>query len=177
MGHLKRRCPSLKCLHCIFLVLSLLFRGCCSSQYQLPLSPCFEFTSIITKGLLDRLGWKRLGPSGWFLVWFWQWSPIHGWSSCWIRSSRCRPGIFITQHKQTMRVYIWNRVFPLLILNILESDICSLQALPLVSTFWGVVLFGEYRRSSRRTYILLGSMLFMFIVAVAVLMASSGHRK
>nr|CAB3462133.1 unnamed protein product [Digitaria exilis] len=49
-------------------------------------------------------------------------------------------------------------------------------ALPLVSTFWGVVLFGEYRKSSRRTYILLGFMLFMFVAAVAVLMASSGHR-
>ncbi|THU58726.1 hypothetical protein C4D60_Mb03t17460 [Musa balbisiana] len=53
----------------------------------------------------------------------------------------------------------------------------SVQALPLVSTFWGVVLFGEYRRSSRRTYVLLVSMLFMFVVAVGVLMASSGHRK
>ncbi|CAL5093460.1 unnamed protein product [Urochloa decumbens] len=53
----------------------------------------------------------------------------------------------------------------------------SVQALPLVSTFWGVVLFGEYRRSSRRTYTLLGSMLVMFAVAMAVLMASSNHRK
>ncbi|KAL2349163.1 hypothetical protein Fmac_003163 [Flemingia macrophylla] len=53
----------------------------------------------------------------------------------------------------------------------------AVQALPLVSTFWGIVLFGEYRKSSRRTYVLLGSMLFMFIAAVAVLMASSGHRK
>ncbi|KAL1317557.1 hypothetical protein AAHE18_15G142100 [Arachis hypogaea] len=53
----------------------------------------------------------------------------------------------------------------------------AVQALPLVSTFWGIVLFGEYRKSSRRTYMLLGSMLFMFIVAVAVLMASSGCRK
>ncbi|XP_027098380.1 ureide permease 1-like isoform X1 [Coffea eugenioides] len=53
----------------------------------------------------------------------------------------------------------------------------AVQALPLVSTFWGIVIFGEYRRSSRRTYLCLGSMLFMFIVAVAVLMASSGHRK
>ncbi|XP_062111457.1 ureide permease 1-like [Humulus lupulus] len=53
----------------------------------------------------------------------------------------------------------------------------AVQALPLVSTFWGIILFGEYRKSSRRTYILLLSMLFMFIVAVAVLMASSGHRK
>ncbi|KAL6622778.1 hypothetical protein ACP70R_032657 [Stipagrostis hirtigluma subsp. patula] len=52
----------------------------------------------------------------------------------------------------------------------------SVQALPLVSTFWGVVLFGEYRRSSRRTYALLGSMLVMFVVAMAVLMASSAHR-
>ncbi|XP_019057107.1 PREDICTED: ureide permease 1-like isoform X3 [Tarenaya hassleriana] len=53
----------------------------------------------------------------------------------------------------------------------------AVQALPLVSTFWGMLLFGEYRRSSRRTYILLTNMLFMFIVAVAVLIASSGHRK
>ncbi|XP_010514127.1 PREDICTED: ureide permease 1 isoform X1 [Camelina sativa] len=53
----------------------------------------------------------------------------------------------------------------------------AVQALPLVSTFWGILLFGEYRRSSRRTYTLLISMLLMFIVAIAVLMASSGHRK
>ncbi|XVF43229.1 hypothetical protein PTKIN_Ptkin02bG0023400 [Pterospermum kingtungense] len=53
----------------------------------------------------------------------------------------------------------------------------AVQALPLVSTFWGILLFGEYRKSSRRTYIFLFSMLFMFIVAVGVLMASSGHRK
>ncbi|KAF8399590.1 hypothetical protein HHK36_015458 [Tetracentron sinense] len=53
----------------------------------------------------------------------------------------------------------------------------AVQALPLVSTFWGILLFGEYRRSSKRTYVLLVSMLFMFIVAVGVLMASSGHRK
>jgi glucose uptake protein GlcU len=53
----------------------------------------------------------------------------------------------------------------------------SVQALPLVSTFWGVVLFGEYRRSSRRTYTLLASMLIMFAVAMVVLMASSNHRK
>ncbi|XP_020678512.1 ureide permease 1 [Dendrobium catenatum] len=53
----------------------------------------------------------------------------------------------------------------------------AVQALPLVSTFWGVILFGEYRKSSKKTYILLISMLVMFIVAVAVLMASSGHRK
>ncbi|PON79678.1 Ureide permease [Parasponia andersonii] len=53
----------------------------------------------------------------------------------------------------------------------------AVQALPLVSTFWGILLFGEYRKSSRRTYILLFSMLFMFIAAVAILMASSGHRK
>ncbi|OVA18886.1 Ureide permease [Macleaya cordata] len=53
----------------------------------------------------------------------------------------------------------------------------AVQALPLVSTFWGILLFGEYRKSSRRTYVLLVSMLVMFIVAVGVLMASSGHRK
>lgn len=51
------------------------------------------------------------------------------------------------------------------------------QALPLVSTFWGILLFGEYRRSSKKTYVLLVSMLLMFVVAVAILMASSGHRK
>ncbi|XAR65278.1 hypothetical protein NMG60_11009338 [Bertholletia excelsa] len=53
----------------------------------------------------------------------------------------------------------------------------AVQALPLVSTFWAIILFGEYRRSSRKTYILLAGMLTMFIVAVGVLMASSGHRK
>ncbi|XP_078171889.1 ureide permease 1-like [Carex rostrata] len=53
----------------------------------------------------------------------------------------------------------------------------AVQALPLVSTFWGVLLFGEYRKSSKRTYILLFFMLSMFVAAVAILMASSGHRK
>ncbi|TVU50129.1 hypothetical protein EJB05_01486 [Eragrostis curvula] len=53
----------------------------------------------------------------------------------------------------------------------------AVQALPLVSTFWAVVLFGDYRRSSRKTYMLLAAMLTMFVVAVAVLMASAGHRK
>ncbi|ERM99989.1 hypothetical protein AMTRI_Chr10g224700 [Amborella trichopoda] len=53
----------------------------------------------------------------------------------------------------------------------------AVQALPLVSTFWGILLFGEFRRSSKMTYILLVAMLFMFAAAVGVLMASSGHRK
>ncbi|XP_074590122.1 ureide permease 1-like [Curcuma longa] len=53
----------------------------------------------------------------------------------------------------------------------------AVQALPLVSTFWGIILFGEYRKSSKKTYSLLVSMLSMFIIAVGVLMASSGHRK
>ncbi|GAB2214491.1 hypothetical protein Droror1_Dr00018843 [Drosera rotundifolia] len=53
----------------------------------------------------------------------------------------------------------------------------AVQALPLVSTFWGILLFGEYRKSSRKTYGLLVSMLLMFVVAVALLMATSGHRK
>ncbi|KAK9935031.1 hypothetical protein M0R45_022147 [Rubus argutus] len=52
----------------------------------------------------------------------------------------------------------------------------AVQALPLVSTFWGILIFGEYRKSSRRTYVLLMGMLVMFIAAVAILMASSGHR-
>jgi hypothetical protein len=49
--------------------------------------------------------------------------------------------------------------------------------MPLVSTFWGVILFGEYRRSSRKTYLLLSAMLLMFVMAAAVLVASAGHRK
>ncbi|KAG6529044.1 hypothetical protein ZIOFF_011238 [Zingiber officinale] len=53
----------------------------------------------------------------------------------------------------------------------------AVQALPLVSTFWGIILFGEYRKSSKKTYSLLVSMLSMFIIAVGVLMASSGHRR
>ncbi|XP_050237592.1 ureide permease 1-like [Mercurialis annua] len=53
----------------------------------------------------------------------------------------------------------------------------AVQALPLVSTFWGIVIFKEFRKSSRKTYVLLISMLLMFVIAVGVLMASSGHRK
>eukprot|EP00884_Botryococcus_braunii_P017009 jgi/Botrbrau1/3992/Bobra.0016s0005.1 len=53
----------------------------------------------------------------------------------------------------------------------------SVQALPLVSTIWGVVLFGEYMRSSRRTYILLAVMLAMFVAAVGLLMGSAGQRE
>lgn len=41
----------------------------------------------------------------------------------------------------------------------------AVQALPLVSTIWGVVLLGEYRRSSRKTYILLTTMLLLFAVS------------
>ncbi|XP_021770939.1 ureide permease 2-like [Chenopodium quinoa] len=53
----------------------------------------------------------------------------------------------------------------------------AVQALPLVSTFWGILFFGEYRRSSKRTYLLLVSMLVMFSVAVGLLLASAGQRK
>ncbi|CAH2033890.1 unnamed protein product [Thlaspi arvense] len=53
----------------------------------------------------------------------------------------------------------------------------AVQALPLVSTFWGIYLFGEYRRSSPRTYALLVGMLVMFAVAVGLLMASAGERE
>ncbi|XP_010551383.1 PREDICTED: ureide permease 5 isoform X2 [Tarenaya hassleriana] len=53
----------------------------------------------------------------------------------------------------------------------------AVQALPLVGTFWGIFLFGEYKRSSPRTYALLVSMLVMFSVAVALLMASAGQRE
>lgn len=53
----------------------------------------------------------------------------------------------------------------------------SVQALPIVSTLWGIFLFGEYRRSSTRTKILLGTMLIMFGAAIGLLIGSSGHRK
>nr|CAB3462143.1 unnamed protein product [Digitaria exilis] len=53
----------------------------------------------------------------------------------------------------------------------------AVLALPLVSTVWAVVLFGEYRRSSRRTYLLLTAMLSMFAIGLAALIASAGHRK
>ncbi|OEL29787.1 Ureide permease 2 [Dichanthelium oligosanthes] len=53
------------------------------------------------------------------------------------------------------------------------SPCCEL----VISTFWGLVLFGEYRRASRKTYLLLGAMLLMFVIAVVVLMALAGHRK
>jgi hypothetical protein len=46
-----------------------------------------------------------------------------------------------------------------------------------VSTFWGVVIFKEYYRSSHKTYILLVAMLFMFCLAVGLLAGSSGTRK
>lgn len=52
----------------------------------------------------------------------------------------------------------------------------SVQALPLVSTFWGILLFGEYHRSSRKTYILLVAMLLLFVAAVGLLMGSAGER-
>ena len=53
----------------------------------------------------------------------------------------------------------------------------SVQALPLVSTLWGVLFFGEYRRTSSTTRALLASMLAMFAAAVVLLMGSSGQRK
>ncbi|XP_057824387.1 ureide permease 1 isoform X1 [Cryptomeria japonica] len=53
----------------------------------------------------------------------------------------------------------------------------AVQALPLVGTFWGVVLFGEYRNSSAKTYMLLAGMLTMFTAAVVFLVASSRERK
>ncbi|KAL6662234.1 hypothetical protein ACP70R_000093 [Stipagrostis hirtigluma subsp. patula] len=53
----------------------------------------------------------------------------------------------------------------------------AVMASPLICTFWDIILFGEYRRSSRKTYILLASMLTMFVIAIGVLLASAGHRK
>ncbi|KAH9304402.1 hypothetical protein KI387_008806, partial [Taxus chinensis] len=53
----------------------------------------------------------------------------------------------------------------------------AVQALPLVGTFWGIVLFGEYRNSSAKTYVLLAGMLTMFAAAVALLVASSRARE
>uniref|UniRef100_A0A2P2L1C4 Ureide permease 1-like n=1 Tax=Rhizophora mucronata TaxID=61149 RepID=A0A2P2L1C4_RHIMU len=31
-------------------------------------------------------------------MWVWEWSPIYGWSSCWICSSRCRSGTSSCEH-------------------------------------------------------------------------------
>ena len=59
----------------------------------------------------------------------------------------------------------------------LQQRLVHLQALPLVSTFWGIVIFGEYRRATTKTYILLAAMLCMFAAAVGLLMGSSGTRK
>ncbi|KAL5552659.1 hypothetical protein UlMin_040060 [Ulmus minor] len=52
----------------------------------------------------------------------------------------------------------------------------SILNLPKTTTIWGIFLFREYKKSSR-TYVLLVSMLSMFIVVVGILMASLGHRK
>eukprot|EP00249_Psilotum_nudum_P009078 c21694_g1_i1 orf=280-1566(-) len=52
----------------------------------------------------------------------------------------------------------------------------AVQALPLVGTFWGVLLFGEYHNSSRQTYLLLAGMLTMFVIATGTLIASSHER-
>ncbi|KAL6842069.1 hypothetical protein ACP4OV_028048 [Aristida adscensionis] len=49
----------------------------------------------------------------------------------------------------------------------------TVQEFSLVKTLWGILLLGKYRKSSWKTYILLGFTLFMFIAAVALLMASS----
>ncbi|KAL6868116.1 hypothetical protein ACP4OV_014961 [Aristida adscensionis] len=51
------------------------------------------------------------------------------------------------------------------------------MAIPLVSTFWEIILFGEYRRSSRKTYFLLTIMLTMFVIAIGLYLASAGNRK
>nr|TKW00631.1 hypothetical protein SEVIR_8G123700v2 [Setaria viridis] len=53
----------------------------------------------------------------------------------------------------------------------------AILASSLICTIWDIVLFGEYRRSSKKTYFLLGTMLSMFIITIAVLLASGGHRK
>ncbi|KQJ86633.1 ureide permease 1 [Brachypodium distachyon] len=52
----------------------------------------------------------------------------------------------------------------------------AVEALPLVSTFWAILLLKEYWRASKKTYILLVSMLFTFAAAVALLMGSAGQR-
>ncbi|KAL5549122.1 hypothetical protein UlMin_004353 [Ulmus minor] len=86
--------------------------------------------------------------------------------------------------KTTLRAYLndWNGKGWAFLANLLCGfgnglQFMGGQALLLVSTFWGILPFGEYRKSSRITYILLVSILSMFIVAVGILMASSGHQK
>ncbi|KAL5549133.1 hypothetical protein UlMin_004364 [Ulmus minor] len=83
--------------------------------------------------------------------------------------------------KTTFRAYLneWNGKGWAFLANLLCGFGNGLQFMggQAAGTFWGIFLFGEYKKSSRITYILLVSMLSMFIVAVGILMASSGHRK
>ena len=46
------------------------------------------------------------------------------------------------------------------------------QAYPLVSTLWGMGLFGEFRGASRRVWCLLAAMYSSFVAAVALLALS-----
>ena len=47
-----------------------------------------------------------------------------------------------------------------------------MQAYPLVSTLWGMGLFGEFRGASRRVWCLLAAMYSSFVAAVALLALS-----
>ena len=51
-----------------------------------------------------------------------------------------------------------------------EADL--VQAYPLVSTLWGIGLFGEFRGASRRVCCLLAAMYSSFVAAVALLALS-----
>ncbi len=92
----------------------------------------------------------------------------------------------LVAHLQFKALQCWSRfqLQPNIHYHINEHELVShqvehvwWQALPLVSTFWGVLIFKEYYRSSRQTYILLAAMLIMFSLAVCLLASSSGTRK
>ncbi|XP_074322471.1 ureide permease 2-like isoform X3 [Apium graveolens] len=73
--------------------------GLCLSFF----SPAFNLATndqwdTLREGLSLRLGRKRLGVTGWTSLWLWKRSPIYGRPSCWICSSRCRPGFSTCMH-------------------------------------------------------------------------------
>lgn len=94
MAHLERRGSSLGHLHCILLLLSVLFCPRHHPQRHLPLLPCAQLTENIIQGLSERLERQRLGPFGRSPLWVWQRPPVHGRASCRLCRSRCCSGWF-----------------------------------------------------------------------------------
>ena len=73
----------------------------------------------------------------------------------------------------SMLSYVWPKTaFQKLALKYRGSEVARHDTACCVQ----VVLFGEYFRSSTRSYIFLVTMLVMFVVAVGLLIGSAGHR-